>query len=125
MSKIPVRKFAFRLIVFSVIIAVVGVLFQWVMPKYASPAIPFIIIFFFFTTLLTLYIVLRVPHQVTGKKFIAGYMLSRMVKMFSTLIFLVLYMLLNKEDRWNFAGAFLVIYFAYSVFEIIALKKDQ
>jgi hypothetical protein len=125
MSKVPVRKFVFRLIIFSVIMAAVGVLFQWIIPQYASPAIPFIIIYFFFITLFTLYIVLRTPFQVSGKKFIAGYMVSRIVKLFSTFTFLVLYMLLNKEDRWNFAGAFLVIYFAYSVFEIIALKKDQ
>ena len=125
MSKVPVRKFAFLLIIFSVIMATIGALFQWIAPQYASPAIPFIIIFFFFTTLFTLYIVLRMPHQVSGKKFIAGYMLSRMVKMCATLLFLILYMLINKEDRWNFAGAFLITYFSYSVFEIIALKKDQ
>ena len=124
MSKIPITKFAFQLIIFSVIMAATGVAFQWMMPQFASPAIPFIVIFFFLITLFTLYVVLRTPNQVSGKKFIAGYMLSRIVKMFSIFIFLILYMILNKEDRWNFAGAFLVIYFSYSIFEIIALKKQ-
>jgi F0F1-type ATP synthase assembly protein I len=104
--------------------AAAGVVFQWFAPQYASPAIPFIVIFFFVITLFTLYIVLRMPHQTSGKKFIAGYMLSRIVKMFSILLFLILYMILNKEDRWNFAIAFLVTYFSYSIFEIIALKKQ-
>jgi cytochrome c oxidase assembly factor CtaG len=125
MTKIPIRKFAYLLIVFSVFVAASGALFQWLAPKYASPAIPFIVIFFFFITLLTLYIVLRSPFKTAGRKFIAGYMLSRIVKMFSTLIFLVLYLIFNEADRWNFTGAFLVIYFAYSIFEIFALKKDQ
>jgi L-asparagine transporter-like permease len=125
MSKIPVRKFAYQLMIFSVIIAAIGVAFQWLIPKYISPAIPFIVIFFFFITLFSLYIVLRTPNQVSGKKFVATYMVSRIVKMFSIFIFLILYMILNKEDRWNFAAAFLIIYFSYSVFEIIALKKDQ
>lgn len=124
MSKIPIQKYAYRLIIFSVIIAGVGVLFQWIMPQYASPAIPFIVIFFFLSTLLTLYIVLRNSFQISGKKFIAGYMLSRIIKMISTLIFLVLYILFNKEDRWQFTCAFIIIYFAYSIFEIFTLKKD-
>ncbi|MCL2290861.1 MAG: hypothetical protein FWC34_09215 [Bacteroidetes bacterium] len=124
MTKVPVRKFVYQLIVFSVIMAVAGVAFQWMVPQYASPAIPFIVIFFFLITLFTLYTVLRMPHQITGKKFIAGYMLSRIVKIFSTFVFLILYMILNKEDRWNFAGAFMVIYFSYSIFEILALKKQ-
>jgi len=124
MTKIPVRKFVLLLIIFSVIMATAGVAFQWVTPQYASPAIPFIVIFFFLITLFTLYVVLRTSHQTSGKKFIAGYMLSRIIKMFSIFFFLILYMTLNKEDRWNFAGAFLVIYFSYSIFEIIALKKQ-
>ena len=124
MSKIPMKKYVFQLIIFSVLVAAAGVAFQWIVPQFASPAIPFIVIFFFLITLFTLYVVLRVPHQVSGKKFIAGYMLSRIVKMLSTFLFLILYMILNKEDRWNFAGAFLVIYFSYSIFEIIALKKQ-
>jgi L-asparagine transporter-like permease len=125
MTQIPVRKYAYRLMLFSVVVAAVGVLFQWIFPDYASPAIPYIVIFFFFITLFTLYVVMRNTYQVSGKKFVAGYMISRMVKMFSIFIFLVLYMILHKEDRWNFAGAFLIIYFAFSVFEIIALKKDK
>ncbi|MCL2246484.1 MAG: hypothetical protein FWC10_05155 [Lentimicrobiaceae bacterium] len=125
MSKIPIRKFAFRLIVFSVIMAALGVVFQWIFPQYASPAIPFIVIFFFLITQFTLFVVLRKQHQVTGNKFIAGYMVSRIVKMLSIILFLVLYIILNKEDRWNFAGAFLLIYFSYSIFEIVVLKKES
>jgi len=124
MSKIPIRKFAFQLIIFSAVMAAVGVLFQWILPQYASPAIPSILIFFFLITLFTLYVVLRTNHKVPGKKFIAGYMISRTIKMLSILIFLVLYFILNEEDRWSFAGAFLVIYFSYSIFEIVALKKE-
>ena len=125
MSNIPIRTFAYKLIIFSVAMAVFGMLFQCIAPQYASIAIPFIIIFFFFITLFTLYILLRTPHQISGKKFVAGYMLSRIIKMLAILLFLILYLIFNEEDRWNFAGAFLVIYFAYSIFEIIALKNEK
>jgi len=125
MSKIPIRKFSFQLIGFSVVMALTGVIFQWILPQYASPTIPFIVIFFFIITLFTLYVVLRKPNRVSGKKFVAGYMISRVVKFISMLTFLILYMIFNKEDRIKFAVAFLIIYFAYSVFEIFALKKEQ
>jgi len=125
MSKVSIRKYVFHLLLFSVIILAIGAVFQLTIPLYASPAIPFIVIFFFLVTFITLYIVMRMPRQVSGKKFIASYMVSRIIKMVSVFLFFILYILFNKEDRWTFAGAFLIIYFSYSIFEIIALKKDQ
>jgi L-asparagine transporter-like permease len=124
MSNISIKKYAYRLIIFSVVIAISGVLFQWILPQYASVAIPFIVLFFFLITLFTLHTILRSHSQSQGRKFIAGYLLSRIIKMFSTLLFFVLYVLLNEKDRWQFTGAFLLIYFLYSIFEIFALKKE-
>jgi len=119
------KKSAFRLVVFSVIMALLGVFFQWLLPKYASFAIPFVVAFFFFITLLTLFIVFQTSQQDSNKKFIFGYMLSRIIRLTTMLLFLILYMIFNPEDRWNFAGAFLVIYFLYSIFEFLALKKKN
>ncbi|MDR0206587.1 MAG: hypothetical protein LBI45_04955 [Bacteroidales bacterium] len=125
MSKESIKKQIFQLIIFSVIVAIAGVLFQYLAPKYATVAIPFIVVFFFLITLLTLHSVLRSSNQVAGQKFIAGYLLSRILKMFSTILFFVLYVLFNENDRWQFTGAFLVIYFLYSIFEIFLLKKNN
>lgn len=121
MFKIPIKKYAYRLMIFSVIMAVIGVVFQWTLPQYASVAIPFIIIFFFLLTFFTLYLVLKASNS--NKKFIFGYMVSRIIKMITMLLFLILYIVFNEEDKWNFAIAFLTIYFSYSIFEIVALKK--
>jgi L-asparagine transporter-like permease len=119
------KKIAFRLMIFSVLMALMGVLFQWLIPQYASFAIPIIIIFFFLITLFTLFIVFKTNSQTSNKKFIFSYMLSRTIKLTAMLLFLVLYIIFNKEDRWYFAGAFLIIYSAYSIFEIVALKKNN
>ncbi len=124
-QKIPIKKFSFRTIAFSAIIAGLSGLFQWLCPNYASPALPFIVLFFFVITLLTLFIVLREENGQSGRKFVSSYMLSRIIKIFSCLIFLVLYLLLNPQDRLLFCIAFLVIYFLYSIFEIIVLKKEN
>ena len=124
-QKIPIRKFSFRIIVFSVITAGLALLFQWLWPQYATPALPFIVLFFFLITLLTMYIVLRNDSGQDGKKFVSSYMLSRTVKLLSCLLFLLLYMFLNPKDAIRFAIAFLVIYFMYAVFEIVVLKKEN
>ena len=125
MTKTPIKKLIFLLIIFSVFITALSVALQLLFPKYASPAIPFILIFFFLITLFSIIIVLKKPQGATEKKFIINYMITRVIKNFSMLVFLVLYLIFNKDDRWNFAGAFLSIYFLYSIFEIVALKKEQ
>ena len=124
-KKIPIRKFSFLIIVFSVIIAGLSLLFQWLFPQYATPALPFIVLFFFVITLLTLYIVLRNNDGQEGKRFVSAYMLSRTIKILSCLLFLFLYIFLNKEDAVKFAVAFMVIYFLFAIFEIVVLKKEN
>jgi L-asparagine transporter-like permease len=124
-KKIPIRKFSFRIIVFSVIVAGLAALFQWIWPQLATPALPYIVLFFFAITLLTMYIVLRGDSGRDGKKFVSSYMLSRTVKLLSCLLFLLLYMFLNREDSIKFAIAFMVIYFLYAIFEIVLLKKEN
>lgn len=124
-QKIPIRKFSFLIIVFSVIIAGLSLLFQWLFPQYATPALPFIVLFFFVITLLTLYIVLRNNDGQEGKRFVSAYMLSRTVKILSCLLFLILYMFLNQKDAIKFAIAFMIIYFLYAIFEVVVLKKEN
>ena len=124
-KKIPIRKFSFRIIVFSVIVAGLALLFQWIWPQLATPALPFIVLFFFAITLLTLYIVLRNNDGQEGKRFVSAYRLSRTVKILSCLLFLFLYMFLNQKDAIKFAIAFMVIYFLYAIFEVVVLKKEN
>ena len=122
---IPIKKFSFRIILFSAIIAGLTVLFQWLLPQYASPALPFIVLFFFIITLLTMFIVLREDKGKEEKKFVSSYMLSRVIKLLSCLIFLLVYVLVKKEDAMRFAISFLAIYFLYSIFEVFLLKKEN
>ena len=124
-KKIPIRKFSFRIIVFSVIVAALALLFQWIWPQFATPALPFIVLFFFAITLFTMYIVLRSDDGSDSRKFVSSYMISRTVKLLSCLLFLLLYMFLNREDALRFAIAFMVIYFLYAVFEVVLLKQEK
>ncbi len=124
-KKLPIRKFSFLVLVFSVIVAGLSLLFQWLVPQYATPALPFIVLFFFVITLFTLYIVLRSDDGREGKRFVSAYMLSRTIKILSCLLFLILYIFLNREDAIKFGIAFMVIYFLFAIFEIFVLKKEN
>ena len=121
-----VPKYVFRLIVFSIVITAVVLVLQQVMPvQYVSPALPYIVLFFFVITLFTLYILLRDQAKKEAKKFVSSYMLSRIIKFMSCLIFLLIYFIVNKEDRWQFAISFIIIYFLFSGFEVIVMKKEN
>ena len=120
-----VSKYVFRLLIFSIIVAIPTILMPVLLPKYSSPALPFIVLFFFFLTLFTLYIVLRDSSMRESKKFVSGYVVSRTVKFMSCLLFMLIYIIVNKEDRWNFAFAFLIIYFLYAAFEVFIIKKEN
>lgn len=123
---IPIKKFSVRLIIFSVVIAGLAALAQLLLKQYVTPMMPFIVLFFFIVTSLTLYVVLRDDQGRNNRKFISGYMLSRIIKFFSCLLFLVIYLLLcPNTDRLPFAIAFFIIYFAYSTFEVVILKKEN
>ena len=125
-KKIPIRKFSVRLIVFSAIMAALSVIMQLVLPQYSTSALPFIVLFFFVLTLFTLYIVLRDEVGKNDKRFISGYLLSRIIKFFSVILFVALYLLFCPDnDKIRFAVAFLIIYFLYSIFEVVILKKEN
>ena len=124
-QKIPIRKFSFRIIIFSVVIAGLTVLIQWLFTQLASPALPFIVLFFFVITLFTMFVDMRDDQGKEGKRFVSNYLLSRVVKLLSCLLFLLLYLFLNRADAIRFAIAFLVIYFLYSIFEVVLLRMEN
>ncbi|MCQ2262964.1 MAG: hypothetical protein MJZ70_01645 [Bacteroidales bacterium] len=122
--KVP--KYVIQLLVFSIVVTVLTVIMQAVLPLgTATPAMPYIVLFFFFITLFTLYIVLRDQSQRDSKKFVSGYILSRGIKFMSCLLFLLIYFFANKADRWPFAIAFIIIYFLFSICEVLIMKKEN
>ncbi len=126
MATVPIKKFSFRILVFSVIMAAISVICQLLLPpQYSSPALPYIVLFFTVLSLFTTYIVMRSDARKEGRKFVSSYLLSRIIKFFSCAIFVSLYLLLNENDRFPFAIGFIVIYFAYAGLEVYVIKKGE
>ncbi|MDR1757428.1 MAG: hypothetical protein LBR51_00490 [Bacteroidales bacterium] len=120
-----IKKYVIRLLLFSVAVAGIAGLLQYFVPDYCTPALPYIVLFFFLLTLFVLYIVLRDKRPEQSGNFVSSYILSRIIKFFSCLLFLVIYLWFHPTDKWLFAMAFLVIYFLYSIFEILATRGEK
>ena len=136
-------KYLQSLLIFSIIITIIYIALRYFVPAIVSLNLPFLIFFFVFVTAITHYIVTctRVermeykPNPELSKeeqskeiaaierKFITRYMLITTVKLLTFIVLLTLYAYLNKTDAICFALNFMVIYFLYSIFEVVYIKK--
>lgn len=124
MLKTAFKNYMFRLLVFSIIMTSLTFGMQWLFPDYASPALPYIVLFFFLLMTFTHYLILRGIYK-DNRKFVSNYVLATTIKFLSYLIFVLIYLIVNQEDRLLFAGSFIVIYFLYAIFEIVAIKREK
>ncbi len=143
MFKILYTKYLKKLLIFSIIIAVIYIILRLAAPGIVSKNLPFLIIVFLIINAIVHYIVVKTDvqrmefkpdenlpkeeqmKQLTNieRKFITHYMLLTTVKLLGFLVLLVLYAMFNRPDFLLFAANFLVLYVLYSVFEIIYIKK--
>lgn len=124
MLRNSLKIYIFRLLVFSIILTSGTFSMQFLCPDYVSPALPFIVLFFFVITLFSHYIILRGLYK-ENKNFVTNYMLATIIKFVSYIIFLVTYTLLNREDAILFGISFIILYFLYAIFEIITIKLEK
>ncbi len=118
------KKYILRLITFSVILGVLTfALFKFVLGQYYLPIFPFIIIFFAIVSISVHYILLKASNFRIAK-FSTFYMGSTTVKLFLYIIFLIIYVLVDKENAVPFLLTFFVFYFLFTVFETFSLLID-
>ena len=124
-TKKKAKKDYLKLIVFSIIIAALSVIFQFLFPKYASPVLPYIVLFFFCITLCTIFLITKENKKKGNTQYVSNFLLAKVIKFFSCLVFLFAYIMLADEGLWHFAISFIIIYFLYSFFETLLLKKNN
>jgi L-asparagine transporter-like permease len=117
-------RFIIKLLLFSVFVA--GAILAW---KHYGPA-PYQTstawFSFAYFLLLTagLHYILNSSSKGDPKKFVQSYMLATTLKLFASLAVVVIGMLINRAGAAPFAVTFLVLYFAFSIFEITVLMRD-
>lgn len=136
-------KYLKRVLIFTMVILAVYILCVKVIPDFISPMCIYLLILFLLIVCASHAILLKtdvqrleyVPDEnkdmeerkkdivTIEKKFITRYMLITTVKIFILLAILIIYALVNRKDVLRFGLNFVVLYIAYGIFEIIAIKR--
>jgi uncharacterized membrane protein YfcA len=117
-----INKFVRSLILFSAMIWVTGfVLFSTVLEDYFLPVFYFMAFYFLLLTLTGRIIIHKSDMKKTAD-FNARYFMVRWGKVMLHLIFLVAYLLQDRDNIFPFVIVFLTGYFLYSIFDIYTLN---
>jgi uncharacterized membrane protein HdeD (DUF308 family) len=109
-------KFYLKLIILSIVIAVAGAIIFAVMP-WQQPRVYYFIIAFFFAISAFTYWWLTTMLKKNSRRFPAYFMGATSIKLFSSLIFIVLYAIKNPAEAKVFLLTFFFIYLIFSAFE--------
>ena len=118
------KKYIIRLLLFSVILSAAAyILFEFVLGQYYLPVFPFLILFFTLVSISIHYLLLKASNFRIAK-FSTFFMGSTSVKLFLYIIFLVIYVLVDKSNAVPFLLTFLALYFLFTIFETFSLLID-
>ncbi len=119
----PYKSFLLKLLLFTAILWGLLIIWNFYTPESFKIHHAYIIPLHFFIITSILHIRLVKSSQKEPKNFVYSFMGSTALRMFITLIALVIYILIDKANAMNFAVAFLFGYFVYLIFEVVELQK--
>ncbi len=116
-----INRFSRNLVLFSLAALLLAAILYFILPpKFFSPAVPFLVLFFFAVTLLNF----RILARSAGKKFIRFinyYILSTAIKLVLFIAVMTTYILLNRRDALPFGIWFFSLYLTFTVYEVAGL----
>ena len=122
------KKYVLKLFIFTILIGLIGaVLFLTFFKNYYLPVFPWLLIFFFLITFLA-HIFLLIVTKRNISRFASMFMLFSMLKMLVYIIFIVIYLLINRDNTIPFLITFFSGYLLFSIFEVksfISYQKNQ
>jgi hypothetical protein len=112
------RKFIINSIILTGIIALAGFLaFTTFLNKYYLSIFPWLLLFFFFINIIV-HTLLVISSKANKIKFETAFLLSFFIKFFGYIIFLMIYIINNKENSIIFVAGLFFLYIIYTSFEI-------
>jgi len=118
-----IYKFIMLLFFYSVVLGALAFGLSWILPeKYFSPALPALFTFFFSITILIYAYLIRSKEE-KFTRFVNKFMITTSLKLFIYLAILLTYIYFNKKDAVPFIISFLLLYTAYTGFEVIYFLK--
>lgn len=107
-----------KLMIFSILLALIGYIITLLLPAtYITPTLPFLYVFFFATTLVVHYFLLKVSEKKTPG-FINFFMLVTFGKLIFFLTIILVYAFIFRNDAVQFIVAFFILYVCFTAFEV-------
>ncbi|MBP7506885.1 MAG: hypothetical protein KA807_03620 [Prolixibacteraceae bacterium] len=111
-------RFIKGLTTYTLIILGIGlILFLTVLKSYFLPILPFVLLFYYVSTLVLHKFMLQISQKDISK-FSFKFMMLSLIKMFIYIIFGVLYIIFDEENAVIFLVVYLILYVAYAVYEV-------
>jgi hypothetical protein len=110
-----------QILVFTLVLAAIAAVLSFVVPEgYISPALPFLVVFFAASSLLSFYYLLQASEK-RFIRFVNTFLLSILVKLFLYAGVMIAYVFINRRDAVPFMLGFFILYLCYTVFESVSI----
>ncbi|MBA7517029.1 hypothetical protein ES705_09079 [subsurface metagenome] len=117
----PLKKFIVKGIFITLLLAVIGYfLFTGVFNPYYQVILPFVLLFIFLFTSVIHTILLKTARK-EPKKLVNRFLMLTGLKMMIYLLFMIIYLVISKQDSAPFLLTFLIVYLVFSIFEILSI----
>ena len=115
------QKFLVRLTILSLILGLLAYLLNRFLPDgIISPALPYLLLLFYFVNAIVHYVLLRITLM-NPRKFVSYFMLATFLKLMNYLIVIVVYVFFVKSGILQFILAFFALYIFYTIFEVVTI----
>jgi len=119
--KTSFRKYTRNSVIVTIIIGALCYAISFFLPEnFISPALPYLILFFFAVNLIVHFMLQRAEEN-QFRKFITNYMLATFLRFFLYLMVIIAYVLINRSDAVPFIVSFFILYLVYSIHEVISI----
>ena len=93
-------------------------------PEYITPALPFLLVFFIATTLLS-FLFLQKKIEGSPSGFVTAFMANSAIRLMFSLAIIVVYALTNRPDSVNFILSFFILYVIFTAFEVTFFLRKK
>jgi hypothetical protein len=118
-------KFIKKLALYTLIVGLIAFIAAFYLPdKFVSPALLYIVIFFFVISALTYYLAIKAFSHKTSR-YANFFMITVFAKLMLYVTIIIIYAFVNAGDIVSFILTFFIVYFLFTIFETVEIFKAQ
>ncbi len=118
------KSYIIKILSISIIVSVIAfLLFYFALQQYYLQIFPIMILFFIVSNIAVHYILSKAGKK-NIRQFSTYFMASIGLKLFVYMVFIISYVVMNREHATNFVIQFFALYIIYTIYETQATSKD-